>query len=360
MIMRQPLIASLLSVLLLTANVFADRVILTNGDRLTGRIVRKDDNSLTIQTESAGTVTIKWSAVAEVYTDEPLSVTMKDGEVVEAKLMTAYGRILVVPVGEETRPVEKTELKTARVPSDQEIWEKQQKMLEERKLTDFWSGTFDTGFSLTAGNSDTRTFSAGFRAVRETPDDKFTAYANALQVRNSSSGQVRITAQSVWAGARLDMNVRGKWFAFSSADFEYNQPQRLDLRAVLGGGGGYHAIRKDRVTLDLTGGVTNNYERFSTGITRNSAELLLGQEAKIKLNNRSRMTNRLVFYPNLTRPGDFRALLDGSLQTDINSWLGWHLTVGNRYNSRPVSATEKNDFLMSTGLRFSFGRNRRK
>lgn len=360
MIMRRPLIASLLSLLLFAGNVFADRVILTNGDRLTGKIVRKDENSVTIQTESAGTVTIKWNAVAEIYSDEPLSVTMKDGKVVEAKLVTAYGRIHVVPVGEATTPIEKAELKTARAPKDQQIWEKQQKMLDERKLRDFWSGTFDTGFSLTAGNSDTRTFSAGFRAVRETPDDKFTAYANALQVRNSSSGQVRITAQSVWTGARLDMNVRGKWFAFSSADFEYNKPQRLDLRAVVGGGGGYHAIRKDRVTLDLTGGVTNNYENFSTGITRNSAELLLGQEAKIKLNNRSRMTNRFVFYPNLTRPGDFRALLDGSLQTDINSWLGWHLTIGNRYNSRPVSATEKNDFLMSTGLRFSFGKYRRK
>ena len=41
--------------------------------------------------------------------------------------------------------------------------------LKEKKLTDFWSGTIDAGFSLTAGNSDTRSFSAGLRGVRETP-----------------------------------------------------------------------------------------------------------------------------------------------------------------------------------------------
>jgi hypothetical protein len=87
---------------------------------------------------------------------------------------------------------------------------------------------------------------------------------------------------------------------------------------------------------------------------------LLGEEAKIKINPRVRLNNRFVLYPNVSRFGDFRALFDGSLQTDINSWLGWHLTVGNRYNSRPVSQTERNDFLLSTGLRVSFGKNRKK
>ncbi len=151
-----------------------------------------------------------------------------------------------------------------------------------------------------------------------------------------------------------------KLFAFGSGDFEYNKPQKLNLRAVLGGGLGYHAVRKDRLNLDLTAGVTNNYENFSTGIKRNSAELLLGQELKFKLNSRVKLTERAVFYPNLSRMGDIRALYDSSLQTDINSWLGWHLTIGNRFNSRPVDRTERNDFLLSTGIRFSFGKNKKK
>lgn len=357
--MLKPLLA-FFAALLLTTSVFADRVVLVNGDRLTGKIIKKDDDSVTIQTEYAGAVKVKWNAVVEVQTDEPLSLTLADGRVVDARLVSGYGKVYAMPVGAETRPIEKSELKAVRLPNEQKIWEKEQKKLADKKLRDFWGGTFDAGFSMTSGNSDTRTFSGGFRAVRETPDNKFTAYANALQVRTISNGNARITAQTIWTGARLDVNINKEWFGFSSADFEYNRPQRLDLRMVLGAGAGYHAVRKDRVTLDFTLGGTNNYENFSNGESRNSAELLLGQEAKIRLNNRARVNNRLVFYPNVSRPGDFRGLLDASLQTDLNSWLGWHLTVGNRYNSRPVSATEKNDFLMSTGLRFSFGRNRKK
>ncbi|HEY8559692.1 MAG TPA: DUF481 domain-containing protein [Pyrinomonadaceae bacterium] len=347
-------------VLLFNLSVSADQIVMTNGDRLTGKVVKKDGDSITIESELAGTVKIKWSSVAEVMFDEPMSLTTADGKVLYGRLSTAEDKLVVKLTEDETIVIEKRELKTVRTPEEQEKFELEQKRLRERKITDFWSGAVDVGFSMTAGNSDTRSFSAGLRGVRETPDNKFSVYANALQVRNSSKGPTEITAQSVWAGARHDVNLNEKWFAFGSGDFEYNKPQKLNLRAVLGGGAGYHAIKKDRVTLDLTGGMTNNFEDFSNGVTRNSAELLFGEEAKLKINRRVKFNNRAVFYPNLSRPGNFRALLDGSLQTDLNSWLGWHVSVGNRYNSRPVLQTEKNDFLMSTGLRVSFGKSKKK
>lgn len=342
------------------STVFADQVVMTNGDRLTGKIVRKDGDTIIIQTEAAGAVKIKWSAVAEVISDEPLSLTMADGQVVEGKIEAEEDKLLVKISSEESIVIEKKILKSVRTPEEQKKFELEQKRLRERKLNDFWSGTIDVGFSMTAGNSDTRTLTAGLRGVRETPNNKFTAYANALQVRTSSSGTYRITAQTVWSGVRHDVDINKKWFGFGSADFEYNKPQKLNARAVLGGGAGYHAIRRDRLNLDLTGGLTHNYENFSNGVRRHSAELLLGEELKLKVNQRVRFNNRFVFYPNISRPGNFRALFDASLQTDINSWLGWHLTIGNRFNSRPVSQTEKNDFLMSTGLRLSFGKNKKK
>jgi len=333
---------------------------MSNGDRLTGKIIKKDGDSITIQTELAGTVKIKWTAVTEVISDEPMSLTIADGKILQGTIATEEDKLVVKLNDTETIIIDKQELKTARTPEEQKKIEHEAERLKENRLNDFWSGTIDAGFSMTAGNSDTRSFSFGLRGVRQTPNNKFTVYANALQVRNLTSGDSKITAQSVWTGARYDLDINKKWFAFSSGDFEYNKPQKLNVRAVLGGGAGYHAIRKDRVNLDFTGGLTNNYENFSDGVKRNSAELLLGEEAKIKINNRVKFNNRFVVYPNISRFGNFRSLFDSSLQTDINSWLGWHLTLGNRYNSRPVLQTEKNDFLMSTGLRISFGKNKKK
>lgn len=340
-------------------SVFADRVVLKNGDRLTGTILKKDGESLTIQTDAMGQVKIKWSAVSEVVSDKPVAVTLGDGKIVDGIVNLTSQRVEIDKGGEKIE-VPPTEIQVLRSKEEQGKFEAEKRRDQAKGFFAFWSGTIDAGFSMTSGNSDTRSFSGGFRAVRETPKTKLSAYTNALQVRNSSTGTVRITAQSVWYGARFDTDINKKVFAFSSGDFEYNKPQKLDIRAVLGGGVGYHVFRQENANLDFTFGATNNYENFATGLSRNSAELLFGQDAKVKINKRARFNNRLVVYPNLTNFGAVRLLLDASLQTDINSWLGWQVTVGNRYNSRPVTATEKNDFLMSTGLRVSFGKNRKR
>lgn len=57
----------------------------------------------------------------------------------------------------------------------------------------------------------------------------------------------------------------------------------LDLRSVFGAGFGYRAIRNDKTELNLFGGATYNRENYSTGVKRNSAELLFGDELKYNL-----------------------------------------------------------------------------
>lgn len=338
---------------------FADRVVLKNGDRISGKILVKDGENVTVQTESMGVVKIQWSAVEQIVSETPVAVTLGDGKVVEGTVTAGEGKV-AVETKDGRLDLDPSKVTAIRSKPEQSKFEAEKRRPSEKGFFRHWSGSVDAGFSLTSGNADTRTFTGGFKGTRETPKNKLTAYANALQVRNSSTGTLRITAQSVWWGARFDADFNRKWFAFASSDFEYNKPQKLDIRTVLGGGVGYHVLRDENVNLNFTFGATDNYENFATGLTRNSAELLFGQDLKYKINNRARVSNRFNLYPNLSNPGDIRLLLDASLQTEINSWLGWHMTVGNRYNSRPVTATERNDFLMSTGLRVSFGKNRRR
>ena len=56
-------------------------------------------------------------------------------------------------------------------------------------------------------------------------------------------------------------------------DYEYDKFQNLDLRFLLGGGLGYHAIQNERSRLDLLAGLDYNRSSFSTPLIRNSAEL---------------------------------------------------------------------------------------
>ena len=69
------------------------------------------------------------------------------------------------------------------------------------------------------------------------------------------------------------------------------------------------------------------------------------------------LTQSLIFFPNLSDGGAYRMNFDAAAIVTLKKWLGFHLTVSDRYLSNPVVAgTRKNDFLMTTGIRLSFAR----
>ncbi|MEZ5427626.1 MAG: DUF481 domain-containing protein [Pyrinomonadaceae bacterium] len=337
-------------------SVFADQIVLKNGDRLTGKIVKKDGDKIIIETEAAGTVAILWSAVEKIVSEEPLNLKLADGQLIKGVVATEDGKIEVSTETAGRVEVEKENISIVRSAEEQARFEAGEERLRSPGLLELWRGTVDVGFSLTAGNSKTRALTAGFRGNRETRRDKISLYANAIQASNSTGGVSETTAQAFYGGIRYDYNLNEKTFVFASGDFEYDKPQQLDLRAVLGGGFGYKAIRSDRTKLDVFGGATYNRENFSTGLKRNSAEALIGDELSFKLTDSVKLEQRLSVYPGITNAGTYRALFDASIVTNLNDWLGWQVTVGDRFNSDPPVGSQKNDFLFSTGLRATFGR----
>ncbi len=337
--------------------IFADQIVLKNGDRLTGKIVKKDGDKIIIQTEFAGLVTILWSAVEQVIADEVVNIELSDGQKLKGKVATKEEEKIEVETQDAgTIEIQKENIEVVRSEDEQAKFEAERDRLLNPGITDLWRGSADVGFSLTSGNSDTKALTLGAKAARETTGDKISVYANAFRASNSTSGTSVTTADAVWFGGRYDVNLSDKTFVFGTADFEYDKPQQLDFRAVFGGGFGYRWIRNEKTALDIFGGATYNKEYFSDGTRRNSAEVLIGEELKYRLTSSSNLEQRFVVYPNLSDPGRFRSILDASIVTSLNNWLGWHVTIGNRFNSDPVMGAEKNDFTFTTGLRATFGK----
>ena len=56
---------------------FADQIVLKNGDRLTGTIEKSDGKTLIIKTEFAGEVTVEWPAIQEITSTQSLHVTLE-------------------------------------------------------------------------------------------------------------------------------------------------------------------------------------------------------------------------------------------------------------------------------------------
>jgi putative salt-induced outer membrane protein len=356
--MRRFLTLTLLSIGLFCSNVLADHVTLTNGDHLSGTIIKSDNESLSIKTEFAGDIKVKWAAIEQISADRPLYILLRDGQVIFGTVTTAEGKIAVQTRDAGIVTTSKEAIQSIRSEAEQAAYLAEVERLRNPGLGDLWSGSADAGLSLTRGNAQTTTVSAGAQAARITRRDKMSVYFASLFARNSTTGESVTTANAIRGGLRYDFNISDRMFAFGLSDIEYDKFQQLDLRLVLGGGLGFNAIKTDRTRLDLFGGGALNQEYFSTGINRKSGELILGEELTYRLSSVTSLAQRAVLYPNLSEGGEYRLTFDTTAVTRLSRSLDWQVTVSNRYVSNPIPETKKNDLLLTTGIRVNFGTGR--
>ena len=349
-------------------SLFADQVTLKNGDRLTGIIEKSDAKVLVIKTEFAGEVTVLWSAVDAIASSYPLHVGLHGGQMVVGPVTSEEGKIEIATTSAGHVSTSKDSIEVIRSDAEQTAYDAEIERLRHPHLLDSWTGIFDTGLSLTRGNSDTLNFTLGGKAVRTTERDKITVYSTAIY---GTSGDPSVTtAHAIRGGIRGDLNVSERLFVFGFTDFEYDAFQHLDLRNVIGGGLGYHLYKSKNTAFDVFGGADFNQEYYSDVILVNpvpppptvlgslhhkSAEIVVGEELTAKLNDRTALSERFALYPNLSSGGDFRAQFDITATTKLKNWLGWQITYSDRYISNPPFGLKGNDQLLSTGLRLTFG-----
>ena len=77
----------------LSSSLFADQIVLKNGDRLTGTIVKSDGKTLVIHTDAADEVTIKYEEIQEIKSDQILHVGLKGGKTAVGPMATSDGKV---------------------------------------------------------------------------------------------------------------------------------------------------------------------------------------------------------------------------------------------------------------------------
>jgi len=359
-------------------SLFADQLTLKNGDHLTGSIVSSDAKTLTLKTDYAGAVMIKWDAVEEITSSNPVYLTSKSGQVVVGTVSTTGGTLNVATKESGTVPVPRDTVTAIRSQDEQKAYEATAERLQHPHLLDFWSGNVVTGLALTRGNSDTSTFNLGMTAARTTAKDKISVYATSLYTKSRVTGTCPIpagatvapascsvtTASAVRGGTRYDFNLTPRTFAFGQLDLEHDRFQQLDLRTVLGGGLGFHVIKNDRTTFDLMGGGDFDHDAFTagatsatgtTGLTRSQGEILVGESLLYKVAKSTALNEALQVFPNLSDTGEYRFTFDSGVTTQLSKWLSWQVTYSDRFLSNPIPGVKENDVLVTTGLQVNFG-----
>ena len=361
----------LVSCTIFAVAVRADQVSLKNGDRLTGTIESLDGKSLVIKTDAAGEVTIQWAAIDTITSTQPLHVGLEGGQMVVGPVTTKDGQIVVTTKTAGVVTSSMNSVHVIRSDSEQAAYEAALERLQHPRLGDFWSGTLDTGLSLTRGNSATLSYNLAGRAVRQTDRDKITAYMTVVYGKNDNTSPGQVIAHQITGGVRGDINFSAKLFAFAATDFNSNALQNLDLQNVVYGGIGDHLIKTKNTQFDVFAGAGYNQEFFSAytllnpappppmlafaAVTQRNAEANVGEQFDTKLGSRSTFSETFNFFSNLSGPSGYRYTFNSVLSTAFYKWLGWQFSLNDNFLSNPPTGIKQNDLLFSTGLRLTFG-----
>jgi hypothetical protein len=329
----------------------ADQVVMKNGDRVTGTIVKKDAKNLTLKTDQFGVVTTSWDQVDSITADKPVTIVLQNGRTVHGTLATAAGNVEVATQAAKLS-VAPADIAAIRDADEQRAYER----LQNPGWVDLWAGIASVGFAGSAGNAKTLTFTTGVNAARATNTDKTSLYFNIIKASALVNGKSADTAQAVRGGLGYDHNLRSRLFLNAFNDWEYDKFQNLDLRFVIGGGLGFHAVKNDRSVLDLLGGADFNRSSFSTPLTQNSAEAYWGDGYTYKLNAATSLVQSFRMFNDLANTGAYRMNGDIGFSTKLSRWLNWNLSLSDRYLNHPAPGRKTNDLLYTTGLGITFAR----
>jgi putative salt-induced outer membrane protein YdiY len=343
-------IRSLIPFLLLSFPALAaDQVVLTNGDVISGSIVKKDGDKLTIKSQFMGEVTMPWSAVKSIRSDADLSVVLPSGETVKGKLSTT-GDQMQIAAGPETKTAPLATVSAVRDADEQHTVDR----LVHPGILQLWYGNFDLGLALANGNARSDSLTTAFTGGRRTHVGLITVYFNQIQSTARVNGVTSTIASAIRGGWKYNRNLSPRMFLTGFNDYEHDRFQNLDIRFAGGGGVGVNAVKSESLHLDFDIGADYQRENFMNGLDRNSAEANFGDNLIYKMLKGTSLTQSMRVFTNLTDTGAYRMNFDLGTATALKRWLGWHITASDRFLSNPVQGRQRNDLILSTGFRLTF------
>lgn len=217
-------------------------VVLKNGDRMTGRILKMENKRLEFDLPSSGIIKIKWEDIQSITTERPMSVRLY-GEV-DLPDGTGEGRrgtIILYTLGEGGAV-----------------------RLEDVRSINFaehdYRGFLNIGGNRTSGNSETQALNISGNLMYRIAEHRF--LLDGKYNRAQASGEN--TANNAAANIKYDYFVMRRLYVSGFNLAETDQFQNLSLRNTGGLLLGYDLLDRTNHNLTIGAGPAAVYQNFTT------------------------------------------------------------------------------------------------
>ena len=334
---------------LLCAGAFAaDRIELTDGSVVMGKLLSADGGKLKVETAFAGTIEIAQAQVKTFATDDTVVVGLNGGSTVKGKVEMADAGIKIVAQDGQMSAATGNVAAVWRVGADSpEVTKlKAENAAKSRK----WA--YETNVAIAGRSGATEKFGAavGFKATLESSADKLIFAAAAEKAKENGKDTANSQKGSVDYSAFF--SPRNVWYVRTG--IEKDKIKELDLRSTTAVGVGHKAIKNDRQDLEFRFGVSYIYETFSNGTKFDSPGLDLAMIHSYKFPNAT-LANTITFNPAFKNFSNYRLHHESTIELPIAASL-WKLRSGvaNDYQSKVTPGVERLDTTYFTSLVLSW------
>lgn len=338
-------------VFLNTLNIFGrpktDVLVMNNGDRFTCEVKKLEMGVLYASFDYVdGTVSIQWSKVSHLESNQMFIVHTQDGSVYEGTLRTP-----------ETPASQPVKLEVIEFPENATEMDRAIVVEIVQTSQSFWkrlSGNIDSGLIYTKGNNTTQyNIGADLRLRRDlwSGDASFTStLSTSSGVKASTHNQARLKA--------LRRVGNKRWFYSGATDFLQSSQQGINRQTTLGGGVGIFLKDTNNARIAVSAGLAWQGTKYESLIGSQSrpnalAGMFIGDLHLFKFKKTS-IDITASALPVLTEIGRLRTSVNTAYSIEIISNLWFKISFYGNWDNRPPATFSGSDYGTTSSISWSF------
>lgn len=363
-----------------------DTITFTNGDHLTGTLVREAAGSVTFHSDIAGDVTVPWAKIKDLHSSQTFAVLQKgivqsrklgeaqipsgtlavnDGNI-QLESATTHASIAPIPVANADYIVDKATL--------------DKQLLGHPGFLQAWNGSATGGVTVVTATQNQYTVNAAVALQRVVPTVSWLDPRNRTSFNlNESFGKITEPAYTLpatatapatfvpstftksnifLADAERDEYLSKRFYYLGSVAFSHNYAQSLQLQQTYGGGVGYTVYSRPKEQLDIKATVQYEKQQFFNSATSNQNLIgaTLGLNYNLTLLKSILFNQQLNFVPAFNNSRAYSANEADTLTFPVYKGFGFTVgTLDSYLNDAPVTLppTKRNSFQLTMGVSYA-------
>ena len=289
--------------MLLSFSVIADELIMKDGTRLQGEVIKEDSDIVDFKTSYAGIIKVKLPEISEIITDKPITVLLKNNKTINTKHVknTENGIVITEKSGSSEYLSSKD---IAYV--NPEPW----RLGKGWK----WTGLINTDLLYERGNTDKDEYNGDWSTTIRSLRERYKFWGNYQREKSQN-----ILVDENWLiNGRYDYFASKKFFYGANLSVEHDRPADQLRRTIIGPLIGYEFYESTAMNLNVSAGPQYVNEEFYTA--KDDDYWALGWQVDF---------DRFLFPDHLQFYHRHRGLIDPSSTSNLiwDAWTGLRFPI---------------------------------